>query len=315
MEHAKHVLEVLERTFKRTLRMLLTSQSDLDRAVLQRRATLMKTLAPDMDREDLMTRIQKQTADDDIDRLKVQKKTAAQALIQKKHDEAQISDTLVQLNLEGRGLQQLEESLLELHTLFQMLNVLQDRARDSLRSIEDNVDRTIQLTADATASLEEAQISQGRNLCCGGRGHHGSDSRHRVVTALAETTGGDAADLLWGSSCAETTGSDAACVNFQLLFIVTTAFVSRILVCEDVPWPRRHQTSEATTATDRLFVYFPSRGLRSETGVGWKFHVLHYHRVGGGGYRGCCLFFVEFGRVLRLVQRQEVVGSFFRRSK
>ena len=38
-----------------------------------------------------------------------------QAKIQKAHDEAQLADKLVQLDLEGKGLQKLEESLLELH--------------------------------------------------------------------------------------------------------------------------------------------------------------------------------------------------------
>ena len=38
-----------------------------------------------------------------------------QAKIQKQHDEAQLADKLVQLDLEGKGLQKLEESLLELH--------------------------------------------------------------------------------------------------------------------------------------------------------------------------------------------------------
>ena len=48
------------------------------------------------------------------------------------------------------------------HELFEMINVLQDRARDSLKSIEADVDKTADLTEKAAEELELAQAHQGR---------------------------------------------------------------------------------------------------------------------------------------------------------
>ena len=50
------------------------------------------------------------------------------------------------------------------HELFQMVNVLQDQARDSLKSIEANVDKTADLTAKAAHELEAAHAHQGRRF-------------------------------------------------------------------------------------------------------------------------------------------------------
>ena len=48
------------------------------------------------------------------------------------------------------------------HELFQMINVLQDRASDALKSIEADVDKTVDYTEKATKELAQAQAHQGR---------------------------------------------------------------------------------------------------------------------------------------------------------
>ena len=70
VEHSKNVMETCSTAFVRALRMLLMAQSELDRAVLQRRANQMKQLAPDMPREDMMEKIQETSAQDDIEKMK-----------------------------------------------------------------------------------------------------------------------------------------------------------------------------------------------------------------------------------------------------
>ena len=64
-------MDTVATAFKRALRMLLMAQSELDRAVLQRRANQMKQLAPDMPREDMLQKIQEASAQDDIEAIKI----------------------------------------------------------------------------------------------------------------------------------------------------------------------------------------------------------------------------------------------------